>query len=106
MGIKVIVGTCICDGLVSRSVNYLFMFWPRSTYNYNCINRITLEYRSRWRAIAIGEWAPEYPSVRCYMYMYMIAQPETPHFFQLFGPQKGEPKADPDIPKREALNEF
>jgi hypothetical protein len=38
--------------------------------------------------------------------MYMIAQPETPHFFQLFGPQKGEPKADPDIPKREALNEF
>jgi hypothetical protein len=24
----------------------------------------------------------------------------------LFGPQKGEPKADPDIPKREALNGF
>jgi hypothetical protein len=38
--------------------------------------------------------------------MYMIAQPETPHCFQLFGPQKGEPKADPDIPKREALNGF
>ena len=56
------------------------MFWPRSTYNYNCINRIKLESRSRWRAIAIDEWAPEYPSVRCYMYMYMIAQPENPPF--------------------------
>ena len=82
MGIKVNVGACICDGLVSRSVNYLFMFWPRSTYNSQSLARL-----------AIGEWAPEYPSVRCYRYMYMIAQPETPHFFQLLGPQKGEPKA-------------
>jgi hypothetical protein len=38
--------------------------------------------------------------------MHMIAQPETPHFFPLFVPQKGVPKADPDIPKREALNGF
>jgi hypothetical protein len=61
----------------------------RSTYNYNCINRIKLESRSRWRAIAIGEWTPEYPSVRCYMYMYMIAQPENPTFFSDVWSNKG-----------------
>ena len=82
------------------------MFLPRSTYNYNCINRIKLESRSRWRAIAIGEWAPEYPSVRCYMYMYMIAQPENPNFFSDVWSKKGEPKADPDIPKRRPRNGF
>jgi hypothetical protein len=60
---------------------------------YLCFGPGVHTTRSRWRAIAIGEWAPEYPSVRCYRYMYMIAQPETPHFFQLLGPQKGEPKA-------------
>jgi hypothetical protein len=44
-----------------------------STYNYKCINRIKLEVSSGWRAIAIGELAPEYSSIKCYMYMYMIA---------------------------------
>ena len=58
-----------------------------SRYNYKCINRIKLEVISRWRAIAIGEWTPEYPSIKCYMYMYMIAQPENPPFFQMFGPK-------------------
>jgi hypothetical protein len=68
-------------GSVVPLIIYL-CFCPRSTYNYNCINRIKLESRSRWRAIAIAEWAPAYSSVRCYMYMYMIAQPENATFFR------------------------
>ena len=81
------------------------MFWPRSTYNYNCMNRIKLESPSRWRAIPIGEWAIAYMSVRCYMNMYMIAQPENPtFFFQMLGPKKGEPKADLNILKMVARN--
>ena len=69
--------------LLGQWYRYLFMFWRKSTYNYNCINRIKLESRSRWRVIAIGKWSPEYPSVRCYMYMYMIAQPENPSFLSV-----------------------
>ena len=69
------------------------------------MNRIKLESPSRWRAIPIGEWAIEYMSVRCYMNMYMIAQPENPtFFFQMLGSEKGEPKADLNILKRVARN--
>ena len=75
-----------------------------STYNSKCINRIKLEFSSRWRAIAIGEWAPEYPSIKCYMYMYMIAQPENPPFFSDVWSKNGDAKVDPNIPKRGARN--
>jgi hypothetical protein len=69
------------------------------------MNRIKLESPSRWRAIPIGEWAIEYMSVRCYMNMYMIAQPENPtFFFQMLGSEKGEPKADLNILKRGTRN--
>ena len=69
------------------------------------MNRIKLESPCRWRAIPIGEWAIEYMSVRCYMNMYMIAQPENPTFFlQMLGSKKGEPIADLNILKRGARN--
>jgi hypothetical protein len=50
---------------------------------------VTQYYGHKSDNIVIGEWAPEYSSVRCYMYMHMIAQPETKHFFSVVWSTKG-----------------